>query len=111
MTRKCFFNRNSEVQIGFPELRGFYRIELSEGEISGPICLKMNGYQFTIICVRGTCIFSSDKPEKGYLESQKIEEITFEGDVLSSKELKDDEYYIQNRGDGQVLMLIQKIEA
>jgi hypothetical protein len=110
MQEQCFFNRKSEIQIGFPELERINRIKLSEGEISKQISLKEKDYSFNVICLKGVCALYLNS-EKEDLELQKIEAIIFEQEVLYSRNLDHDKYYIRNRGEGETLVLILKIRA
>ena len=110
MQEQCFFNRKSEMQIGFPELERINRIKLSRGETSELISLKDKGYNFTIICLQGVCAFYLENKEEN-LELQRMEAIIFEGDALCSKKLNHHhKYYIKNKGEKETLILILKIK-
>jgi hypothetical protein len=110
MKELCFFNKKSGIEMGFPELERINRIELSRGEVSGPVSLKESGYNFTIICLRGVCVLYLD-PKKEDLELKKMEALIFEQGSLCSKNLEHDKYYLKNRGEGDVLVLVLRIKA
>lgn len=111
MQEKCFFNRKSEMQIGFSELKRINRISLGNGEVSGPISLKENGYIFVIICLQGVCAFYAE-PENEDSDPHKMKGFIFAGSSISSKEMNFcEKYYIKNKGDNEALVLIQKIKT
>lgn len=108
MNESCFLNGKSGIELGFPELERINRIKLSSGEISKPVSLKESGYSFVIICLKGACALYLEKEGP---ELKKMQGIVFERGSLCSKNLEHDEYYIENRGEGDALALVLKIKA